>query len=70
MRLADGSFTKLQAIDELTQRDTQPVRQAPRSRNPKVGRLAPKPADTPGASSVARLHGQRSGRSTARGTGS
>ena len=45
--LADGGFTKLQAIDELTARGTQPVVTPPRSRNPEVDPLQPKPTDTP-----------------------
>lgn len=45
--LADGGFTKLQAIDELTERGTQPVLPAPRSRNPAIDSLASKPSDTP-----------------------
>jgi transposase len=45
--LADGGFTKLQAIDELTARGTQPVLPAPRSRNPAIDPLAPKLTDTP-----------------------
>jgi len=45
--LADGGFTKLQAIDELTERGTQPVLPPPRSRNPGIVPLAPKPTDTP-----------------------
>lgn len=45
--LADGGFTKLQAIDELTARGTQPVVPPPRSRNPEVDPLQPKPTDTP-----------------------
>lgn len=45
--LADGGFTKLQAIDELTARGTQPVVPAPRSRNPGIDPLEPKPTDTP-----------------------
>ena len=45
--LADGGFTKLQAIDELTVRGTQPVVPPPRSRNPEVDPYAPKPTDTP-----------------------
>lgn len=45
--LADGGFTKLQAIDELTARGTQPVLPPPRSRNPGIDPLAPKPTDTP-----------------------
>jgi transposase len=44
--LADGGFTKLQAIDELTKRGTQPVLPPPRSRNPDIAPLAPKPTDT------------------------
>jgi transposase len=44
--LADGGFTKLQAIDELTERGTQPVLPPPRSRNPTIDPLAPKPSDT------------------------
>jgi len=45
--LADGGFTKLQAIDELTARGTQPVVPPPRSRNPEVDPLQPKSTDTP-----------------------
>ena len=45
--LADGGFTKLQAIDELTERGTQPVLPPPRSRNPAIDSLQPKPTDTP-----------------------
>jgi transposase len=45
--LADGGFTKLQAIDELTERGTQPVLPPPRSRNPAIDALQPKPTDTP-----------------------
>jgi transposase len=45
--LADGGFTKLQAIDELTARGTQPVLPPPSSRNPDIDPLTPKPSDTP-----------------------
>lgn len=45
--LADGGFTKLQAIDELTARGTQPVVPPPRSRNPEVNPFEPKASDTP-----------------------
>ena len=45
--LADGGFTKLQAIDELTARGTQPVLPPPRSRNPEIDPFEPKPTDTP-----------------------
>jgi transposase len=45
--LADGGFTKLQAIDELTARGTQPVVPPPSSRNPDIDRLAPKDTDSP-----------------------
>lgn len=45
--LADGGFTKLQAIDELTARGTQPVVPPPRSRNPEVDPFEPKDTDTP-----------------------
>lgn len=45
--LADGGFTKLAAIDELTERGTQPVLPPPRSRNPDIDPLAPKDTDTP-----------------------
>jgi len=45
--LADGGFTKLQAIDELTERGTQPVLPPARSRNPDIDCLAPKETDTP-----------------------
>jgi hypothetical protein len=45
--LADGGFTKLQAIDEVTARGTQPVLPPPRSRNPDIDPFDPKPSDTP-----------------------
>jgi transposase len=45
--LADGGFTKLQTIDELTARGTQPVVPPPRSRNPEVDPFEPKATDTP-----------------------
>lgn len=45
--LADGGFTKLQAIDDLTGRGTQPVLPPPRSRNPDIDPFDPKPTDTP-----------------------
>ena len=45
--LADGGFTKLHAIDELTERGTQPVVPPPRSRNPDIDSLAPKDSDSP-----------------------
>lgn len=45
--LADGGFTKLQVIEALTERGTQPVLPVPRSRNPHIDPLAPKPTDTP-----------------------
>lgn len=45
--LADGGYTKLHAIDELTERGTQPVVPAPRSRNPQIDPLDPKPTNTP-----------------------
>jgi transposase len=45
--LADGGFTKLQAIDELTARGTQPVLPPPHSRNPDIDCLAPKDTDSP-----------------------
>lgn len=44
--LADGGFTKLEAIEELTQRGTQPVVPPPRSRNPNIDHLAPKESDS------------------------
>jgi transposase len=45
--LADGGFTKLQAIEELTERGTQPVLPPPRNRNPDIDPLAPKDSDSP-----------------------
>ena len=45
--LADGGFTKLQDIDALTARGTQPVLPPPSSRNPNIDPLAPKTSDTP-----------------------
>lgn len=44
--LADGGFTALQAIDEVTERGTQPVVPPPRSRNPDIDCLAPKGTDS------------------------
>lgn len=44
--LADGGFTKLQAIDELSARGTQPVLPPPSSRNPDIDPLTPKASDT------------------------
>lgn len=44
--LADGGFTKLQAIEEVTARGTQPVLPPPRSRNPDIDPLAPKDTDS------------------------
>jgi transposase len=45
--LADGGFTKLNDINALSERDTQPVLPAPSSRNPDIDPLAPKHTDTP-----------------------
>jgi transposase len=45
--LADGGFTKLAAIEEVTERGTQPVLPPPRSRNPDIDHLAPKETDSP-----------------------
>ena len=44
--LADGGFTKLQAIEEVTARGTQPVLPPPRSRNPDIDPLEPKDTDS------------------------
>lgn len=46
--LADGGFTKLEAIEALDQRGTQGVLPAPASRNAEVDPLTPKDTDTPG----------------------
>lgn len=45
--LADGGYAKLQAIDEVAQRGTQPVMPPPRSRDPGVDPFAPKSTDSP-----------------------
>jgi transposase len=45
--LADGGFTKLEAIEAVTERGTQPVLPPPRSRNPNIDHLAPKASDSP-----------------------
>lgn len=45
--LADGGYSKLQAIDEVAQRGTQPVMPPPRSRNPDIDPFAPKSTDSP-----------------------
>ena len=46
--LADGGFTKLEAIETLSQNGTQGVLPAPASRHVDVDPLAPKKTDTPG----------------------
>lgn len=45
--LADGGFTRLDDIDALSERGTQPVVPPPRSRNPAIDHTAPKRSDTP-----------------------
>jgi len=47
MKMADGDYSKLQAIDEVAQRGTQPVMPPPRSRNPSIDPFAPKSTDSP-----------------------
>jgi transposase len=44
--LADGGYSKLQAIDEVAQRGTQPLMPPPRSRDPNVDPFAPKSTDS------------------------
>jgi transposase len=44
--LADGGYAKLQAIDAVAQRGTQPLMPPPRSRDPNVDPLAPKSTDS------------------------
>lgn len=44
---ADGGFTTPEAINELTERGTQPVVPPPRSRNPAIDCLQPTPDNTP-----------------------
>lgn len=44
--LVDGGFTKLQAIDELADRGTQPVLPPPHSGNTGIEPLTPKPTDS------------------------
>jgi hypothetical protein len=44
--LADGGFTKLQAIEHLAQQGTQPLLPPPKSRNPDIDPLAPKSTDS------------------------
>lgn len=44
--LADGGYSKLQAIDEIAQRGTQPLMPPPRSRDPSVDPFAPKSTDS------------------------
>lgn len=55
--LADGGFTKLQAIDALIERGTQPVVPVPASRNPTISPLVPKATDTPAQALWRRLMG-------------
>jgi transposase len=45
--LADGGYSKLQAIDEVAQRGTQAVMPPPRSRDPGIDPFAPKSTDSP-----------------------
>jgi transposase len=45
--LADGGYSKLQAIEELAQRGTKPVMPPSRSRDPNVDPFAPKCTDSP-----------------------
>lgn len=45
--LADGGYSKLQAIDAVAQRGTQPVMPPPRSRDPGLDPFAPKRTDSP-----------------------
>ena len=45
--LADGGYSKLQAIDEVAHRGTQPVMPPPRSRSPDIDPFAPKSTDSP-----------------------
>lgn len=44
--LADGGYSKLQAIDKVAQRGTQPLMPPPRSRDPNVDPFAPKSTDS------------------------
>lgn len=60
--LADGGFTKLQAINELTERGTQPVVPPPRSRNPDIDCLQPKLDDTPAQAQWRKLMGSEWGK--------
>jgi hypothetical protein len=43
---ADGGFTRLEAIEELTRRGTQPFMPVPRSRNPDIDPFAHEPTDS------------------------
>lgn len=45
--LADGGYSKLQAIDEVSQRGTKPVLPPPRSKDLSVDPFAPKSTDSP-----------------------
>lgn len=45
--LADGGYSKLQAIDEVSQRGTKPVLPPPRSKDLNVDPFAPKSTDSP-----------------------
>ncbi len=44
--LADGGYTKLQAIEQLAQQGTRPLVPPPKSRNPAIDPFAPKSTDT------------------------
>jgi hypothetical protein len=47
MKMADGGYPKLQAIDAVAQRGTQPVMPPPRSRDAGIDQFVPKSTDSP-----------------------
>lgn len=60
--LADGGYSKLQAIDEVTQRGTQPVMPPPKSKDPSVDPFAPKKSDSPNVAQWRVLMGSDQGK--------
>jgi hypothetical protein len=46
MKMADGGYTELEAIEELIRRGTRPLMPPPKSKDPSVDAFAPKPGDS------------------------
>lgn len=67
--LADGGFTKLQAIEELHAQGTQAVVPPPRSRNPAINPFAPKDSDSAALAQWRSLMGSDEGKALYRQRG-